>query len=77
LETLTKQDLLGLAEGFELEGRSSMSKPELVGALEEQGVGLDALTKRELLIIGEGDGIEVRSSMTKGELIDAIAGSWQ
>jgi hypothetical protein len=52
-----------------------MSKPELVDALEHEGVGLDALTKRQLLNLGEGRGLEVRASMTKRELITTINGA--
>ena len=48
-----------------------MNKPELVDALEQEGVGLDALTKAELLAVGTGHGIDVRTSMN--ELIAAIA----
>ena len=70
---LTKQELLGLAEAADIEGRSSMSKPELVDALKQEGVGLDALTKAELLAVGAGHGIDVRTSMSKNELIAAIA----
>ena len=50
-----------------------MSKPELVDALEQEGVGLDALTKAELLAVGTGHGIDLRTSMSKNELIAAIA----
>jgi hypothetical protein len=69
---LTKQELLGLAEEADVDGRSSMSKPELVDALQQDGVGLDALTKAELVAVGTGHGIEVRTSMSKNELIAAI-----
>ena len=50
-----------------------MSKPELVDALQQEGVGLDALTKAQLLAVGDGHGVEVRTSMSKNELIAAIA----
>jgi hypothetical protein len=49
-----------------------MSKPELVDALEREGVGLDALTKAELVAVGTGRGIDVRTSMSKNELIAEI-----
>ena len=62
-----------LAEEADVEGRSSMSKPKLVDALEQEGVGLDALTKAELLAVGAGHGIDVGTSMSKNELIAAIA----
>ena len=50
-----------------------MSKLELVGALEQEGVGLDALTKAGLLSVGEAHGLEVRASMSKQDLIATIA----
>ena len=50
-----------------------MSKPELVDALQQEGIGLDALTKAELLAVGSGHGLDVRTSMSKSELIAAIA----
>jgi hypothetical protein len=73
LKVLTRQELLVLAEEADVEGRSSMSKPKLVDALEQEGVGLDALTKAELLAVGTGHGLDVRTSMSKNELIAAIA----
>ena len=62
-----------LAEEADVEGRSNMSKPELVDALQQEGIGLDALTKAELVAVGTGHGLEVRASMSKNELIAAIA----
>jgi hypothetical protein len=75
LESLTKQDLLRLADVADLEGRSSMNKPELVGALAKQHISLADLTKQELLAVGEERGADVKTSMTKTELIAALAGS--
>jgi hypothetical protein len=69
---LNKQDLLALAEEADVEGRTSMSKPDLVRALQREGLRLDAMTKRELLAIGEEQGMDVRASMTKSELISAV-----
>ena len=73
LTALTKQDLLRLAEQAEIDGRSAMSKPQLVGALARQHLPLDTLTKHDLLTIGEGNGADIRVSMSKDELIKAIS----
>ena len=49
-----------------------MSKPELLDALESEGVSPETLTKRELLNLGESWGLEVRASMSKAELVQLI-----
>jgi hypothetical protein len=49
-----------------------MTKPELVDALESEGVPLGTLTKRELLTAGEHLGLDVRTAMTKQELVDLL-----
>jgi hypothetical protein len=72
LEVLAKQDLLRLAQELDVEGRASMSKPELLDALENEGVPPATLTKRELLNLGESWGLEVRASMSKAELVQLI-----
>ena len=72
LQVLAKPDLLRVAQGLDIEGRTSMSKPELLDALEHEGVAPTTLTKRELLDLGESWGLEVRSSMSKAELVRLI-----
>ena len=72
LQVLAKQDLLRVAQGFEVEGRASMSKPELLNALESEGVSPTDLTKRELLDVGESWGLDVRAAMSKSELVALI-----
>jgi hypothetical protein len=62
-----------LAEQAEIDGRSTMSKPQLVGALARQHLPMDALTKQDLVAIGEGNGVDIRTSMTKDELIAAVS----
>jgi hypothetical protein len=72
LQVLAKQDLLRVAQGLEIEGRTSMSKPELLDALEDEGVTPETLTKRELLDLGESWGLDVKASMSKTELVQLI-----
>jgi hypothetical protein len=74
LDALTKGDLLRLTDGLDIEGRSSMSKPELVDAIiREGGVELNALTREELLRLGRAVGSDVQTSMTKNDLIAVIS----
>ena len=73
MRALTKADLMRLAEQAEIDGRSTMSKPQLVGALARQHLPMDALTKNDLVAIGEGNGVDIRTSMTKDELIAAVS----
>lgn len=74
LEALTKEELLRLTESLDVEGRSSMSKSELIEAIGRQGgLKLDALNKEELLRFGRATGSDVRASMTKDELVTTIS----
>jgi hypothetical protein len=78
----TKDMLVERAEDLGIEGRSSMSKDELLDAIEaatdENGRGhgsrasLEAMTKDELQDRAAEAGIEGRSSMKKDELVDAL-----
>jgi hypothetical protein len=72
LAALPKRDLVDLARGFEVEGGTSMTKPELIDVLQSEGVSLGSLTKRELLTAGEHLGLGVRRAMTKQELVDVL-----
>ena len=72
LDVLAKQDLLRIAQALDVEGRASMTKPDLLEALEGEGVSPTNLTKRELLDLGESWGLEVRASMSKAELVKLI-----
>ena len=73
LGTLTKHELMALADTYDVDGRRGMNKAELVEELSHVGVQLDDLTKRELFALGEVQGIDVRTSMSKQELVDAIS----
>jgi hypothetical protein len=76
LDALTKDQLLGLTEGLELESQSAASKQELIEAiLRKGGVPASALSKEELLRIARSTGSEAGASMTKAELITAIGTS--
>ena len=64
----TKEELLEQARELHVEGRSSMTKEELVQAVEAE----ESVTKEELLERAREANIEGRSSMTKEELRDAL-----
>jgi hypothetical protein len=68
VEEVTKEELLERAREVNVQGRSSMSKEELVRAVEAE----ESLTKEELLERARQAGIEGRSSMTKEELRNAL-----
>ncbi|WP_316014353.1 Rho termination factor N-terminal domain-containing protein [Roseobacter sp. HKCCA0434] len=78
----TKDMLMERAQDLDIEGRSDMTKDELLDAIEdatdENGRGkgsrasLDAKTKDELYDMAQDREIEGRSDMSKDELIDAL-----
>ena len=81
----TKAMLDERAAELGIEGRSSMTKDELLDAIEEatdddgrrKGAGgddLDGRTKDELMEMARERDVEGRSSMTKDELMDALRG---
>jgi hypothetical protein len=67
-EEVTKEDLLERAREVNVHGRSSMSKDELVEAVETE----ESQTKEELLERAREAGIEGRSAMSKDELRKAL-----
>ena len=78
----TKEMLEERARDLDIEGRSDMTKDELLDAIEnatdENGRGkgstasLEARTKDELREMARDEDVEGRSDMTKDELIDAL-----
>jgi hypothetical protein len=78
----TKQMLMERAEDLGIEGRSSMTKDELLEAIEDatdgngrakgSGAALDGKTKGELMDMARDRDVEGRSSMTKEELVKAL-----
>lgn len=78
----TKEMLLERARDLDIEGRSSMTKDELIDAIDEatdengRGKGsvaaLESKTKDELLDMARERDVEGRSNMTKDELVDAL-----
>lgn len=67
-EDATKEELLEQARELHVEGRSSMTKDELVQAVEAE----ESVTKEALLDRARDANIEGRSSMTKEELREAL-----
>ena len=77
LREMSKKDLHDLAGDFEIEGRSSMSKDELVHALQQAAMPGGSHenreeTKAELYEEAKELEIEGRSKMDKGELAKAV-----
>ena len=82
LESMSKSDLNDLAGDFEISGRSSMDKEELIHALMQaaapggssgsSGGGDDEPTKAELYDEAKELDVEGRSKMDKGELEEAV-----
>ncbi len=80
----TKEMLDDRARDLDIEGRSSMSKDELLDAIEaatdEDGRGhgskaaLSHRTRDELMEMARDRDLERRSGMTKDELVEALAG---
>ncbi|MEM7694229.1 MAG: Rho termination factor N-terminal domain-containing protein [Pseudomonadota bacterium] len=80
----TKAMLVERARDLEIEGRSTLSKDELLKAIEDatdengRKVGsrgsLAAKSKAELYDLAKSRDIDGRSSMDRGDLIDALAG---
>lgn len=81
----TKEMLMERAQDLDIEGRSTMTKDDLLDAIEnatdENGrgkntaVALQAKTKEELYEMAQDHEIEGRSDMSKEELVDALAKS--
>ena len=81
----TKEMLAERAADLEIEGRSSMTKDELLAAIDEatdeNGLGkgsvasLEAKTKDDLQEMARDRDISGRSNMTKDELVEALAKS--
>lgn len=79
----TKEMLMERAQDLDIEGRSTMTKDDLLDAIEnatdENGrgkntaVALQAKTKEELYEMAQDHEIEGRSDMSKEELVDALA----
>jgi colicin import membrane protein len=73
---LTKEQLLRLAAGLEVEGQSAMNKQDLIQAVGRAGgVSFNALTKEELLRVARHADQDVATSMTKSELIATVTAS--
>jgi hypothetical protein len=76
----TKAMLDERARGLGIEGRSTMTKDELMEAVEEAAFAPDGeralrdKTKDELMELARERGVEGRSSMSKDELVDALRG---
>ena len=80
----TKAMLEDRAADLDIEGRSSMSEDELLGAIEaatdENGRGegskasLEAMTVDDLMDLARERDVEGRSSMTKDDLVAALSG---
>ncbi|MGB7404305.1 MAG: hypothetical protein WA906_01315 [Pacificimonas sp.] len=78
----TKDMLMTRAQDLDIDGRSDMTKDELLGAIEEatdengrgedSEAGLRNLTKDDLYDRAQEKDIDGRSDMTKDELIDAL-----
>ena len=80
----TKAMLQERAEELDVEGRSSMTKDELLKAIEaatdddgrarDSAAGLEGRTKDELMEMARDRDLEGRSGMTKDDLIEALRG---
>ena len=68
LADLSREDLLERAREFEIAGRSTMYKEQLVAAIESEA----HVSKEELLDRAKEAGIPGRSNMSKEELADAV-----
>lgn len=77
-DSLTKGDLQDFAQNLGIEGRSGMSKKELIQAIQDAEVdnrsdaALEGKTKEELYEMAQDAGIEGRSGMSKDELAKAL-----
>jgi hypothetical protein len=71
-ENWTKAELYGHATELEIEGRSEMTKEELIRAIQTAERPLEAWSKTELYERATELEIEGRSQMTREELIEAI-----
>ena len=79
----TKDMAMDRAQDLDIEGRSSMTREELLEAIEEatdengRGKGstasLEAMTKDELMEMAQDRDLDGRSKMDKAELVEALA----
>jgi uncharacterized protein YunC (DUF1805 family) len=86
LDKMTKAELLAYAEAHGVEATESMTKAEIVEAIEakaeeektvtgagkEPAVNLEKLNKADLLAYATSHGVEASEDMTKAQIIEAI-----